>query len=61
MQISEIKVGMLLDMCGQSNMDYIDKARVEAVGHDWFVVRDEKERPWFINYSIWDLWKGDTE
>ena len=61
MQISEIKVGMLLDMCGQSNMDYIDKARVEAVACDWFVVRDDEGRPWFVDYSTWDLWEGDTK
>jgi len=61
MKISEIKVGMLLDMCCQGSMDFINKARVEAVAHDWFVVRDEKGCLWFIDYGDWDLWEEDTE
>lgn len=57
MKISEIRVGMLLDMTGLSNMHYIEpKARVEAVAHDWFVVRDDEGHPWFIDYGTWELW-----
>lgn len=59
MKISELKVGMLLNMCGLSGMYYIDpKARVEAVGHDWFVVRDDKGQPWFVDYGDWELWSA---
>jgi len=58
MEISEIKVGMLLDMTGFGGMYYIEqKARVEAVGHDWFVVRDNRGWPWFVDYGDWDLWE----
>ena len=58
MHISEIKVGMLLDMCGQRSMDFIDRARVEAVAHDWFVVRDDKGQLWFVDYGDWELWSA---
>ena len=61
MEIPEIKVGMLLDMCGQRDMNFIDKARVEAVAHDWFVVRDDEGRPWFVDYGDWELWSEKSE
>ena len=60
MKISEIKVGMLLDMCHQRNMEWTEKARVEAVAYDWFVVRDDKGQPWFVNYGTWELWEEET-
>lgn len=61
MLIFELKVGMVLDMCCQSNMNWIEKARVEAVAHDWFVVRDDMGRPWFIDYGTWNLWSEQDE
>ena len=62
MEISEIKIGMLLNMRGLSNMHHIEpKARVEAVACDWFVVRDDKGCPWFVDYGTWDLWPGKNE
>ena len=71
MKISEIKVGMLLNMTGLSSIlldttglgivHCIDepKARVEAVAHDWFVVRDNEGCPWFIDCGEWDLWEDN--
>ena len=59
MEISEIRVGMTLDMCCQRSMDFIQWARVEAVAVDWFVVRDEDGEPWFVDYGVWDLWIED--
>jgi hypothetical protein len=62
MLISEIKIGMLLNMRGLSDMHCIEpKARVEAVAHDWFVARDEKGQPWFVDYGTWDLWPEQDE
>lgn len=57
MEISEIKVGMLLDMTGCGMHCIEPKARVEAVAHDWFVVRDDEGRPWLVDYGTWDLWE----
>lgn len=62
MEISEIKIGMLLDMRGLSNMHHIEpRARVEAVAYDWFVVRDDEGQPWFVDYGTWDLWSEQDE
>ena len=61
MEISEIKIGMLLDMCCQGDMNYIEKARVEATAHDCFVVRDDAGAVWLIDYGVWDLWVEDKE
>ena len=62
MKISEIKIGMLLDMTGLSNMYQIEpKARVEAVAYDWFVVRDDDGCPWFVDYGEWNLWEDSTK
>lgn len=57
-EISELKVGMLLNMSGLSGMYFIEpKARVEAVACDWFVVRDDEGQSWFVDYGTWDLWE----
>ena len=61
MQISEIKVGMLLNMRGLSDMHYVEpKARVEAIAYDWFVVRDDKGQSWFVDYGTWELWEEEA-
>lgn len=60
MEISELRVGMVLNMSGLSDMHYIEpKAKVEAVAYDWFVVRDDRGEPWFIDYGTWDLWEDE--
>jgi hypothetical protein len=61
MEISEIKIGMLLDMHNQHNFDYIEKARVEAAAYDWFVARDDNGQPVLFDYGTWDLWPGKNE
>jgi hypothetical protein len=59
-EIPELKVGMVLNMSGFSGMCSIEpKATVETVAYDWFVVRDDKGEPWFIDYGTWDLWEDE--
>jgi hypothetical protein len=61
MKISELKIGMLLDMHNQYNFDYIEKARVEAVAYDWFVARDDNGQPILFDCGTWNLWEDNAK
>ena len=43
MTIREMKIGMKLNL-QRSSFDYARWGRVEGLGYDWAVVRDERER-----------------
>lgn len=47
MTTGELLVGMEIFMGCSRSFDFTRKARVEAIGIDWAVLRDEHSRPWF--------------
>jgi len=54
MDISELKIGQLIWLNHQRTFDFAGKARVEAIGQDWAVVRDAR-----TNYNV--VWLLGTE
>lgn len=51
MNISDLKIGQLIWLHHQRIFDFAGKARVEAVGYDWVVVRDgrpDNNTPWLL-------------
>ena len=48
MRIAELRIGMLVFLGHRSAFDYAGKARVEAVGYDWAVVREDNNRVWLL-------------
>lgn len=66
MTTGEMLVGMEIYMGCQRSFDFIRWARVEAIGVDWAVLRDEEGRPWLADvgeihyFKIWDKEKDEA-
>ena len=54
MYVSELKVGMIINLGCASAYDYVQYGRVEASAFDWAVVREE------ANNRVWLLESPDT-
>lgn len=67
MTTGDLLVGMEIRMGCQRVFDFIKKARVEAIGVDWAVLRDRHGRPFFatateiIYLEVWDENRHEDE
>lgn len=60
MKITELKIGMLVDLSCQRAYDFAEKARIEAIGIDWAIARDDSGRPWLLEPpEEFEIYKGD--
>lgn len=48
MRIAELRIGMLVFLGHRRAFDFAGKARVEAIGYDWAIVREDNNRVWLL-------------